>query len=211
MKFHHYLEELFRSGVSISLVRALVKHKGKVFTIRELARTANVSSAEAAVVVERLEKLGIISIQPVGRSHQVLLNERSYILNKIMRQIIKAEDQTLDELQSILKKHLNVNGIIASYLFGSISKGEEKEDSDIDLLVISNNFDYASASIARAQDEILSTFGNRISPVILSEKELKVKKNDRLVRSIMECYAIIKGRDLKELVEEKQRRRSVNT
>ncbi len=204
MKFHQYLEELFRSGVSISLVRALVKYKGKIFTIRELARTANVSSAEAAVVVERLEKLGIVNIQPVGRSHQVMLNEKSYILNKIMRQIIKAEEKTLDELLSILRKCLNSNSIISSYLFGSISKGEEKEDSDIDLLVISNNFDAASASIANAQDEISSTFGNRVSPMILSERELKAKKNDRLIRSIMDGNTIIKGRDLKELIEEKQ-------
>ena len=67
MKFLAYLAQLFSGKVSISLIRALLTHQGKVFTIRGLARVANVSPAEAAVVAERLEERGIIRIQPVGR------------------------------------------------------------------------------------------------------------------------------------------------
>ena len=36
MKFHAYLEQLFSGKVSISMIRALLTYRGKIFTIREL-------------------------------------------------------------------------------------------------------------------------------------------------------------------------------
>ena len=85
MKLHQYLEQLFGSKVSISILRAMIKYRGKIFTVRGVAETANVSASEAAVVVEQLEKYGIIRIQPVGKAYQISLNEKSYVVNKIIK------------------------------------------------------------------------------------------------------------------------------
>lgn len=200
MKFHQYLEQLFGSKVSISILRALINYRGKIFTVRGLAETANVSSSETAVMVEQLEKYGIIRIQPVGKSYQVLLNKKSYILNKIIKPILRAEEKTLRELISILKKHLTSKRIISAAIFGSVSRGEEKEDSDIDLLVISDNFDFANTLISKAREEVSLFFHSNLSPIILSKKEFRTKKNDRLTRSIIASYIIVTGKDLKEVL-----------
>jgi len=201
MKFHAYLEQLFSGRVSISLVRALLTYRGKIFTIRGLARVAKVSPAEAAVVAEKLEERGIIRIQPVGRSYQILLNEKSYVLNKIVKQTILAEEKTLDALISVLKKNLNNKKIISVCLFGSVAMKTEKEDSDVDLLVISNDFEMASVVLARTRDEISQIFGNRLSPIVFTETELREKKNGNLVKSILNSYIIIHGKDIRELVQ----------
>ena len=201
MKFHQYLEQLFGSKVSISILRAMINYKGKIFTIRGVAETADVSSSEAAVLVEQLEKYGVIRIQPVGKSYQIYLNQKSYILNRIIKPILRAEKTTLNELVSILKKHLTKHGVSAA-IFGSVSRGEEKEDSDIDLLVISDHFDSASVLVSEVQEDVSLIFHSNLSPIILSEKEFRAKKNGRLVRSILASYIMIAGKDLKKVLKE---------
>jgi len=201
MKFHQYLEEVIRSKSCISILRSLVRHKGKVFTVRSLAESANVSHSETAVLVEQLERYGIVNIQPVGKSYQLSLNEDSYVLNEIIKPILRAEEKTLDELISILKKHLTNKHIISAAIFGSVAKGEEKVDSDIDLLVISDNFDIATALISEAQIEMSPIFNTSLSPLIFSKKKFITKKNENLIRSILDGYVMVSGKDLKEAIK----------
>ncbi len=201
MKLHQYVEQLFGSKVSISILRAMIKYKGKIFTVRGVAETANVSASEAAVVVEQLEKYGIIGIQPIGKAYQISLNEKSYVLNKMIKPILRAEEGTVSELVSILKKQFKKR-IVSVAIFGSVSRGEEKEDSDIDLLVVSDHYDFAIALVAEAQEEVFPVFHSSLSPIIFSEKEFRRKKNDRLVRSIVDSYIMVAGRDLKKVLSE---------
>lgn len=200
MQFHNYLESLLGSRVSIRLVRALINYAGKIFTVRKLAEAAGVSSSEAALMVQKLEKFGILKIQPVGRSYLISLNNKSYILAKILKPTIKAEEGTLDELVSILKRNLNDKSIISAVLFGSVAMKGEREDIDIDVLVISDDFEAASGFTSKAREEISSIFNSRLSPLIMSERELSAKKNDRLVSSILLNHITIKGKDLKEVI-----------
>jgi predicted nucleotidyltransferase len=203
MQFHDYLESLLGSRVSIRLIRTLINYTGKIFTVRKLAEAAGVSSSEAALAVRELEKFGILNIQPVGRSYLLSLNNKSYILTRILKPTIKAEEATLNELISILKKNLNEKSIISAALFGSVAMKREREDSDIDLLLISNDFEGASGFTSKAREEISSVFNSRLSPLIMSESELMAKKNDRLVRSILSRYIVIAGKDLMEIIEKK--------
>lgn len=203
MKFHNYLEQLLGGRVAVSLVRTLLNYKGKVFTVRKLAEAAKVSSSEAAVVVQQLEKYGILQIQPVGKSYLIALNDKSYVLDRILKPMINAEQETLSELVSVLKKHLADERIIAAGLFGSITRGSEREDSDIDLLVISNDFEAASTLVSRAREEASIVFNSRLSPLIMSEKELAAKKDDKLVRSIVVNYIAVSGREINQVIGSK--------
>lgn len=219
MLFHDYLESLLGSRVSISLARALVNYQGKVFTVRKLAEAANVSSSEAAVTVQHLERYGILRIQPVGRSYLLTLNEKSYILNRILKPIIDAEQHTMDELVSLLKKRLDKPQqqqrqqqnydtsakrivIISAALFGSVTMKKEREDSDIDLLIISNDFDAASALASKAKEDVAMTFNGKLSPIIMTEEELRAKKDGSLVHSIANSYIQVAGKDLKDIITE---------
>lgn len=98
-----------------------------------LAKASSVSPAEAALVAKQLRELGIVRLEPLGKSYLDQLNERNYILDRIMKQILNAEAGTFDELLSILKRNLEDPEIISARVFGSIAKSEEKEDSDVDV------------------------------------------------------------------------------
>jgi predicted nucleotidyltransferase len=200
MQYHDYLESLLSSRAILRLVKVLLAHPGKVFTVRKLASDANVSSSKAAVSVQELEKYGIIRIQPVGRSYLLTLNEHNYILNKILKQIIRAEKDTLDELVVTLRRHLKDDKIISAVLFGSVAVKKEGQDSDIDLLIVSNDFASATATVSKAQEAVSSIFNGRLSPLIMNERELVAKKKGPLVHSIVANHKAVAGKSLREII-----------
>lgn len=201
MKLHKYLDQVLGNKGSISVLRTLVGHKGRVFTIRRLAEDAGISHTEAAATVEDLEKLGIVQIQPVGKAHQISLNKKSYVLNKIIEPIFKVEQNSLQEVISILKKNLISKKIISAVIFGSVTRGEEKEDSDIDLLIISNDYDQAIEIVSKIIEEISLTFHTKVSHMIFSEKQLRSKRNSDLINSIIKDHILIVGKELMDVIK----------
>jgi predicted nucleotidyltransferase len=199
MKFHVYLEQVLGTKAGISILRSLVKYQGKIFTIRGLARDAHVSSVEASRTVEQLEQYGVVKIQPVGRAYQVSLNEQSYVLARIVKPILMEEEKTLSELVVMLAKHLTTKKILAAVVFGSVVNKKEKEDSDIDLLVISDDFDHAIEAIANAREEVALVFHNSLSPIIFTKKKFISKRNDDLIRNILSNHIHVTGSELEGL------------
>lgn len=199
MLFHRYVEEILGNKPAISMLRAMIRQRGMIFTVRRLAEEANISPNESAMTSQHLERLGIITIQPVGRAYHLKLNEKSYILNKIIKPVFNAEQNTISQLTQTLKKHLDDRTIISAILFGSVAKRDEKLDSDVDLLIISNDFDYATSIISKASMEVFEVFHGSISHILFSEKEFRSKKSSDLIRSILSNYILICGKELSEI------------
>ena len=199
MKLHKYLEQVLGNKIALSTLRVLVHYRGRIFTIRSLAQDAGASHPEVSATVTELEKFGIVQIQPVGRAHQISLNEKSYVLNEIIEPILQAEEKTLTKVISILKGHLNTKKIISSVIFGSVATGTEKEDSDIDVLVISDDFDYATEVIANASEDVVLGFHTRVSPIIFAKKEFLSKKKGDLIRSILSNHIHVTGLELEKI------------
>lgn len=201
MKLHSYLEALFGGRVAISIVRTLVAYAGKTFTVRELAKASGVSSSEAAVIVKQLEKNGIIQLKPVGRSYLVSLNEKSYALSEILVPAFNAERKTVEKLTALMQSRLDSGSILSAAIFGSVASGSEKDDSDIDLLVVADDLDAAAGAVAGVQEEVALVFGKKLSPLVMSKKEILSKRNDRLVRSIAGNHIHVVGKTLEEVFE----------
>jgi predicted nucleotidyltransferase len=196
MLLHRYIEEVLGNKVGITLLRTMINYQGKIFTIRGLAEEAKVTPNEAALTIHDLERFGIVKIQPVGRAYQLDLNKKSYILDKIIEPIIKSEKNTFTELLVLLKKHLDTKKIVSAAIFGSVVKGQEKVDSDIDLLVISNDHDHAISQISKTSEQTFSIFHGSISPIIFTEKEFKAKQKEALIRSIIDNHILICGKSI---------------
>ena len=201
MKLHGYLEQLLGSKASISVLRTLVRYRGKIFTIRGLAHDAHVSHPRVSKTVKELDKLGVVQIQPIGRSHQVSLNEKSHILKRIIVPMFEAEERTLDQMILVLKRYLGAEKNTSAAIFGSVPKGQEKEGSDIDVIIISDDFDGAIAAASDAGEEIFAKFHGRISPIVFSESELRLKKRSGLVCSILDNHTMVHGRNLEDLLK----------
>lgn len=199
MLLHRYLEDVLGNKASIALLRTMINYQGKIFTIRGLAEEAKVTPNEAALTVHDLEKFGIIKIQPVGRAYQLELNMKSYILHKIIGPIMESEKNTMSELLGLLKKYLDTTKIFSAVIFGSVVTGQEKIDSDIDLLVISNDHEHAIKQISKVAEQVFSMFHGSVSPVVFTKKEFKDKQKGSLIRSIIDNHILICGFSIKNL------------
>jgi predicted nucleotidyltransferase len=198
MALHDYLDEIVGSKASIRVLKALVRYRGKVFTIRELARTSGLSHPEVSLVVRDLERRGVVRLQPVGRAQQVTLNEESYILKSMVEPLFAAETNTLKALVSTIGPLFKHSRISAVAIFGSVARGLEKKISDVDLLIISSDKDLANERAARATTAVLSRFGLGLSPLVMNEDSFR--QGGELVESILESYTMVCGRDLREVL-----------
>lgn len=76
-----------------------------------------------------------------GNSSAVIL-PRAWLNKEVRIELVKkTEDVILKETIEILKNHISLKDVIGIYLAGSYARGEEDENSDIDILVITNNID----------------------------------------------------------------------
>ena len=82
-------------------------------------------------------------------------------------------------------------------LFGSVARGEAKEDSDIDVLIVvkKEDFKLRRALIGVAFDILLET-GKNISVKVLSKNEFEDRRNFSFLRNIISegvSYPTLKG------------------
>ncbi|MBI2937165.1 MAG: nucleotidyltransferase domain-containing protein [Thaumarchaeota archaeon] len=198
---HNYTIEILGSKANFRVLKTLLRYRGKIFTIRELARTAGLSHPETSKVLKTLEKRGVVRLQPIGRAYQVSLNEESYILKSMIEPLFQAEENTLSSLLSTIKSFFKDKRISTVAIFGSVAKGIEKDTSDIDLLVIAEDREFANECVSRASAATTSRFGFALSPLIMS-KERFIQESDReLEKSILESYTLVCGKDLKKIIK----------
>ena len=167
MALQDYTIEMLGSKATLRVLKTLLHYRGKIFTIRELARTAGLSHPETSKVVKELEKKGVVKLQAVGKAYQVSLNEESYILKSIIEPMFKAEKNTLSSIVSTIKPFFMNERISSVAIFGSVAKGLEKDTSDIDLLVITEDKEFANERVSSANAATVSKFGFALSPLIM--------------------------------------------
>jgi len=72
-------------------------------------------------------------------------------------------------------------------LFGSLAKGSERPDSDIDVfIVVKNNQDKQKLEgfLDKLSNICLEVYGNRLAPYVLTEKEVSQKKRLKIISEI---------------------------
>jgi len=101
----------------------------KGFTVREIARLIKVSPPTGASIARILENKDLIKVKKERVQHKIFGNlEDEYF--KQLKRIYNIF--YLSGLTDFLVKNFNPNTIV---VFGSYSKGEDTEDSDIDIFV----------------------------------------------------------------------------
>ena len=193
MLFSAYLEALLGSKVKVKILRALLRFDTKTFTSRELAGHIQVSHTAVLKSLGDLQGMNIIRIESHGTSNLIIINKES-CLYKELKRLFDFEIQTVQQLKEEIKKILPKAKSVA--LFGSIAMKKERLDSDIDVLVITQDKFKINEIIAKNQEAFIKQFGNVISAHIMTEGEFNRKKNTPLIKDILESHILIEGDEL---------------
>lgn len=150
---------------SRKLLETLMAFKGRQFTINELAGVACVPFASTWRLVKRWESAGIVETSIIGKSRIVRFRESEYTkrLIDLLNLSVTPQAFTVEALKGRLKPlHLK-----SAYLFGSVAKGEEKLESDIDVAILAGKDFDADKLIF----DIYKKYGTKIVPLVFSDKK----------------------------------------
>ena len=197
MSLHEYASDLLGSKAGMRVLRVLLAYPGKIFTMREVARTAKVSHPEASKILRRLEGRGMVRLQAVGRAQQVTVNSQSYYLKSLAIPLFQAERETVRALAAKVASYFEQDAIESVAIFGSVARGAEGTASDVDILIVTRDRELAVECASRANEAVVEEFGVSLSPLIVDAKEFAEGRDTALERSILGSYILVRGRDLK--------------
>jgi len=171
MLLHRYLETLLGSKTKIKILRTLHRHRGKEYTIRELANHINTSHTGVNKALQDLYEMNAVTLRKAGRSHTVTLKEESH-LTPILTTLFNYEEETIKELTEDIQRYLCHEPTIKSAkIFGSVATGQEQPRSDIDLLITTSDAEKTWETITNLQIHCNNKYGNPIMPHIIKENQ----------------------------------------
>jgi len=188
MKFNTTLFDLINSPTKLNIMRFLINHTAPM-SEREIASVLNVSHMSVNRAMRELAEANFVDNTVVGRTHIWKVNRKSYVYGTLSK-IIKTMNATLapiEDLKQTLLKNLPIDMTKKIILFGSVSKRTEEPNSDIDLFILVKLQKYKEAIepyIEKLALTCLDRYGNVLSPYVLTEKDMKQKKNLNLIRDI---------------------------
>lgn len=107
------------------------------YTINSLSKKLNQNYAQTYRIVIELEKKNLIKLEKIGNLKQVLLNWREFNLDYSMVEIQRSKD-----LPNVIHKIINKLSLLEEdfcvILFGSYANNTFTKNSDIDLLIFTN-------------------------------------------------------------------------
>jgi len=127
-----YIFRITKSKLREELLALYFTNPNKKYYLRELEKLLNFSLGNIRRELIKLESAWIFLSENKGNLVYYYLNQ-SYPLFEELKSIIFKASGAPKMLQNILEKF---NGISQAFIYGSFAKGEEKEVSDIDLLII---------------------------------------------------------------------------
>jgi predicted nucleotidyltransferase len=125
------MAELLGGAARYRALRCLYEHPERVFGTRELASNAGIDPSNASRWLKRWSELGLVQ-KRTERGFPVYQASKSPTLAPLA-QLLQQDSQVSQVLAQKVKA---LDDVEAAAIFGSTARGEAREDSDIDLLLL---------------------------------------------------------------------------
>lgn len=188
MKFNASLIDILNSKTKLKIVKFLLTHEASM-SEREIASILKVSHMSINRTMRELSEVNFVDFVTIGKAHLWKVNRKSYafkVLSEFIKGVSRIRDP-LDDLKDMILTNIPKTLIKKVVLFGSVAKGEEETDSDIDVFFLvkdSRDKEKVGSALEKLSNACLGTYGNRLSPYILSEQETKKKAKTKFLFEI---------------------------
>ena len=189
MRFHETtLLKILSSETKLKIVKFLLTHNATM-SEREIASVLKVSHMSINRTMRELATLNFGSFVTVGGSHLWKVNHKSYAFKALsfLTENASGIKDPLNDLKTVIKETIPKALAQKVVLFGSVSKGLEKSDSDIDIFILvmdAGDKKKIEPSIEKLSHICFETYGNRLAPYILTEQEMAQKKDLAILSEI---------------------------
>jgi predicted nucleotidyltransferase len=180
------LDSIF-SKTKRRLLALLFLNPDKQYYLTEIARLCGVSQGALHREIKPLVGDGILRTEKQGKQVYYSVNKSNPIYPELRGIVYKTSgisDALTTALMPLRRK------IKAAFIYGSIPKGEEDAESDIDLMVI-GRVDFGDVALMAAKAE--ESIGREINPNVYSPEEFekKIKSKNHFLTSVMKSPKIM--------------------
>jgi predicted nucleotidyltransferase len=153
------------------------------FYLNEIVRLSDMGKGTIKRELERMQASGIVSQKRIGNQNHYQANKGCPIYPELLG-IVRKTFGVADVIKEALQPR--TEQIIMAFIYGSVAKAQDTANSDIDLMVISDELAYAEVmELLFAAEQSL---GRPINPTIYGSNEVtkKMKQDNVFVSRVME-------------------------
>ncbi|MFH1830003.1 MAG: nucleotidyltransferase domain-containing protein [Pseudomonadota bacterium] len=197
------LNDILGNKIALSILRLLYALPD-VISGREIASRIGYSPQATHNSLKKLETSHLITAKTVGRAKLYSISRKHWFLSDCLIPMWNKMDSWLELVGQFYIEKLPTPPL-SVIVYGSFAKGEEHEESDLDLLFIYEDKQYDPSfldDILNLNSSVFEIFGIHTSPKIISISDFKtaIKKSEGLMRNIFREGRTIAGRTLSEVI-----------
>jgi predicted nucleotidyltransferase len=190
------LAEILSSRARAEIFRLLFRGANEEFHVREIQRRSGLNDRTIRQELQKLVRLDLIKGRRDGNRIYYGANRENSLYADIRNVVLKTIG-----LADALKDALKDDRIRIVFVFGSIAKGEEKAESDVDLMVIG---DLGLRHLTKLLSGVSEKIGREINPHVLAENEFqkRIESKEHFIANVLKSpkiFIIGSDSDLKAL------------
>ena len=208
MRINSPLNKILSSEVKIRALRVFCRMDTDI-SGRQMAKKIGVTPKTAHETLQDLLKEDVLTMRPAGKAYLFSLNGDRPVVKDVLKPLFAAENALIeclsDNISRGIRKSLLKGDILSVALFGSVQTKTERAASDVDLMVV-----VRTAAVKKKVEDLFfdidqqlaSSWGNLISPYVLSLTEFKSKANKKIaiIQNVLRSYRLIYGVRLERLL-----------
>jgi predicted nucleotidyltransferase len=162
-------EKIFGSRIRAKILGWLFTHPDQSFFVRQMALILKEDPTNVSREMAKLEELGVLRSKRSGNLKHFQTNPGCPFFEELKGLVLK----TSGVAGRIVASLERLPGIESAFIYGSYAKGDEKPDSDVDLLIIGDvDMNRLDSNLSKLE----KTVGREINYVLYSIEEFKSKK-----------------------------------
>jgi len=188
------LQKLFSSKVRVEILSVFLMNPERELYVREVERLTGEDYKNVSMELRNLNKIGLLSSRNKGNLKYFSLNKEFLIYEELKSIFMKTKGAV-----SILRQVVSTKrDIDYAFIYGSLATGEERTESDIDVMIIGGITLEEVLTSIRGPEEKLSREIN-VSLYDLQEIRKRVKDRDPFIMEVLGGVKIMLVGDEDEL------------
>lgn len=173
------LAKLLSSRTRAEILRLLFGIRTAPLHLREIERLSGLSTGSLRQEMSKLKGLGLVLVRQDGNRTCYEANRAHALYTDIHKLVLKTVG-----LVDVLSNALKDSEIRCALVFGSVARGEETHESDVDLLVVGKTGLRKLAGLLSGVSEIL---GRELNPLVMTPEEFgkRIRTEEHLIKGIM--------------------------
>lgn len=158
------------SKVQQRVLALIFGHAERSFYTSEIVRRIHSGTGAVERELSRLQRSGLVSVERIGNQKHFRANRDSPVFGELQSLVLKTVGLT-EPLRKALEPYSDK--IKAAFVYGSVVKGSDTAQSDIDLMVVGDELSYSDLYSALQNAE--SLLQRKVSPLFFSVKDWRRK------------------------------------